>query len=236
MQANDAALLAHYAIRDRTSQRVRANFIASLDGAATRDGRTAGLNNEDDKRVFDVLRTLCDVVLVGAGTLRVEGYADLRLEEQAAAWRVARGLPPHPTLAIVSANLHLDPTMAALARAPARPIIITLERSPLQKRDELSRAADVLVCGTESLDTGAMLAALRQRGLNQVLCEGGPQLFGTLVAADCVDELCLTLSPVLENGGAGRITAGAAPTPRAMRLMQVISAGDMLMLHYARAR
>jgi len=81
-----------------------------------------------------------------------------------------------------------------------------------------------------------MLEALRERRLNQVLCEGGPHLLGTLVEADCLDELCLTVSPVLENGDAGRIVAGAAQTPRPMRLMGVASAGDMLMLRYARAR
>ena len=70
----------------------------------------------------------------------------------------------------------------------------------------------------------------------EFLCEGGPHLLGTLVAADCVDELCLTLSPVLENGSAGRITAGAPQTPRGMRLGHVTSAGDMLMLRYERSR
>jgi len=80
-----------------------------------------------------------------------------------------------------------------------------------------------------------MLATLAARGLRQVLCEGGPHLFGTLIAADCIDELCLTLSPVLENGGAGRIVAGAAQTTRSMRFGHAISVGDMLMLRYERA-
>jgi len=79
MKEPDRELLARYAIPERTALRVRANFVASLDGAATHDGRTRGLNNADDKRVFDMLRMLCDAVLVGAGTLRTEGYADLRL-------------------------------------------------------------------------------------------------------------------------------------------------------------
>jgi riboflavin biosynthesis pyrimidine reductase len=81
-----------------------------------------------------------------------------------------------------------------------------------------------------------MLAALARRRLLQVLCEGGPHLLGTLIEADCVDEICLTLSPVVENGSAGRITAGAPLTPRRMLLRQVIEAGDMLMLRYERVR
>ena len=96
--------------------------------------------------------------------------------------------------------------------------------------------ADVIVCGAEKLDARAMLAALTERGLRQVLCEGGPHLLGTLIEADGVDELCLTLSPVIENGGAGRITAGSPLTPRGMRLGHVITAGDTLMLRYERAR
>lgn len=236
MRHSDEELLGCYAIRDRTVPRVRANFIASLDGAATHDGRTGGLNNADDKRVFDLLRMLCDVVLVGAGTLRMEGYAALRLEDPAVAWRGRHGLCAQPTLAVVSARLDLTPDMAAFAQAPARPVILTHQRSPLDKRQALSRAADVLVCGDETLEPRAMLSALANRGLRQVLCEGGPHLFGTLIEADCVDELCLTLSPVLENGGAGRIVAGAAQTPRGMRLGHAIRAGDMLMLRYERAR
>ncbi len=236
MQQSHEELLEHYAIRDRAVQRVRANFIASVDGAATEDGRTRGLNNADDKKVFDLLRMMCDVVLVGAGTLRMEGYGDLRLDGSAVAWRREHGLPAQPTLAVVSGRLGLGPEMAAFAQAPTRPIIFTHQHSTPEKREDLSRAADVLVCGNETLDPQAMLGALAQRGLFQVLCEGGPHLFGTLIEADCVDELCLTLSPVLENGSAGRITAGAPQTPRRMRLGGVIAAGDMLMLRYERSR
>jgi riboflavin biosynthesis pyrimidine reductase len=236
VQETDEELLARYAIPARAVPRVRANFIASLDGAATHDGRTRGLNNPDDKKIFDLLRMLCDVVLVGAGTLRTEGYADLRLEDRAVRWRLEHELPPQPTLAVVSGRLALVPQMAAFANAPVRPLIFTHERSALQNRQALSRAADVVVCGEETVEPHAMLAELTNRGLRQVLCEGGPHLFGTLIGADCVDELCLTLSPVLENGAAGRIAAGAPQTPRGMRLGHVISAGDMLMLRYERSR
>jgi riboflavin biosynthesis pyrimidine reductase len=186
--------------------------------------------------VFDMLRMLCDVVLLGAGTLRAEGYGDLRVEAPAAAWRVAHGLAAQPTLAVVSGRLELSPAMRAFAQAPTRPIIFTVEGSASEKRRELSGAADVIVCGAQTLDVRSMLDVLERRGLRQVLCEGGPHLFGALVAADCVDELCLTLSPVLENGGAGRIIAGAPQTPRGMRLGHVLCAGDMLMLRYERSR
>ncbi|HEX6794461.1 MAG TPA: pyrimidine reductase family protein [Casimicrobiaceae bacterium] len=236
MPCSDEALLERYAIADRAVQRVRANFIASIDGAATHDGRTRGLNNADDKKVFDLLRMLCDVLLVGAGTVRTEGYGELRLHDSAVAWRLEHGLPAHPTLAIVSGRLGLTAEMPALARAPTRAIVFTHGRSSPELRRQLSRSADVIVCGNDAVDPRAILAALTRRRLLQVLCEGGPHLLGTLIEADCVDELCLTVSPVVENGSAGRITAGAPLTPRRMRLRGVIEAGDMLMLRYERPR
>jgi riboflavin biosynthesis pyrimidine reductase len=236
VQCSDEALLAHYAIAERTVQRVRANFISSIDGAATHEGRTRGLNNADDKKVFDMLRMMCDVLLVGAGTVRTEGYGELRLEDSAVAWRLEHGLAAQPTLAVVSGRLGLTPEMPALAQAPTRAIVFTNGQSSLEQRQRLSRTADVLVCGENAVDPRAMLETLAKRALFQVLCEGGPHLLGTLIEADCIDELCLTLSPVVENGDAGRITAGAALTPRPMRLRHAITAGDMLMLRYERER
>jgi len=236
MQYSDEALLAHYAIAERAVQCVRANFISSIDGAATHEGRTRGLNNADDKKVFDMLRMMCDVLLVGAGTVRKEGYEELRLDDSAVAWRLQHGLAAQPTLAVVSGRLDLDPQMPALAKAPERAIVFTHGHSSLDQRERLSRTADVVVCGDSALEPRTMIVALAGRGLLQVLCEGGPHLLGTLIEADCVDELCLTLSPVVENGDAGRITAGAPLTPRPMRLRHALPAGDMLMLRYERIR
>lgn len=236
MLFNEEGLLERYAIADRTVQRVRANFIASIDGAATHDGSTSGLTNADDRKVLDLLRMLCDVLLVGAGTLRADGCRELRLADSAVAWRREHGLPEQPTLAIVSGRLGLTAEMPALARAPTRAIVFTHAHSSSELRLRLSRTADVVVCGDDAVDPRKMLAALARRRLLQVLCEGGPHLLGTLIEADCVDEICLTLSPVVENGSAGRITAGAPLTPRRMLLRQVIEAGDMLMLRYERVR
>ncbi|MGW4297839.1 dihydrofolate reductase family protein, partial [Micromonospora chersina] len=84
-------------------------------------------------------------------------------------------------------------------------------------------------------DLAAGLAELRRRGLGQLLCEGGPHLFGALTAADLVDELCLTVAPLLAGAGPGRITAGDASPPRHLPLRHVLAAADgVLMLRYAR--
>ncbi|KAB1904194.1 pyrimidine reductase family protein, partial [Micromonospora sp. AMSO1212t] len=242
---------------------LRVNFVASADGAVTLDGYSAGLSGEPDKRVFGLLRMLCDGLVVAAGTLRHEGYRAVRLSPERRAWRREQGLAEFPTLVVVSGSLDLDPAQAAFADAPVRPIVLT--HADAVPPPGLTDVADVVRCGTASPDgsgqadatgpvdgsgradgTGrvdrsgrvdlvAGLAELRRRGLDQLLCEGGPHLFGALTAADLVDELCLTVAPLLAGAGPGRITAGDTSVPRHLPLRHVLAADDgVLMLRYAR--
>jgi riboflavin biosynthesis pyrimidine reductase len=229
-------VIPRYRVTDRAVPRLRVNFISSLDGAGTHNGLSGGLGNADDKLVFDLLRMLTDVIVVGAGTVRAEGYGGVRLPPEDAAWRVDHGLAAQPPLAIVSSGLLIEPEHPFFAKAAVRPFVVTDETSPADKRAALAEVADVLVCGREALDPHLMLAELAARGYPQVLCEGGPHLFGSLIEADCVDELCLTLSPLLEGGQAGRISRGGATASRPVRLLQVLPAGDMLFLRYERRR
>ncbi|TFC42825.1 pyrimidine reductase family protein [Cryobacterium sp. TMT1-21] len=227
-------LITRYAVADRTVPRLRVNFISSLDGAATHDGLSGGLNNDDDKLVFDTLRLLSDVIVVGAGTVRGEGYGGIRLDPADAAWRTARGLPAQLPVAIVSSRLDIDPGHAVFTEALVRPLVVTHAASSAKRRRDLAEVADILICGEDAVDPRRMVDALAARGLSQVLCEGGPHLFGALIEADCVDELCLTISPVLEAGGAGRIARSGTAATRRMALLQVLTAGDMLFLRYGR--
>jgi riboflavin biosynthesis pyrimidine reductase len=227
-------LLTRYRLPDRATPRVRVNFISSIDGAATLGGVSGGLNNPDDKLVFDTLRLLCDVILVGAGTVRAEGYGGIRVPEEDAAWRVRHGLAPQPTVAVVSARLELPPAHPVFRDPAARPIVVTHRAAPPDRRKALAAVADVLVCGAEAIDVGRLPVALAERGFPQILCEGGPSLLGSLLAADRVDEFCLTLSPVLEGGVAGRVAAGVVQTARRMALLHSFASGDMLFLRYAR--
>src|SRR5690349_18314566 len=204
---DDDALIRCYATDARGRQCVRLNFVASIDGAATHAGLSGGLSAKADKRVFDILRRLCDVVLVGAGTLRAEGYGAMRLDQASVQWRRANGLADQPVFAIVSGRLNLDAASTVFTEAPVRAIVVTVEASPHARKEALSRVADVMVCGEAKLDAKVMLVELAKRGLRQVLCEGGPTLFGTLLAADCVDELCLTVGPLIAAGDAPRIAA-----------------------------
>jgi riboflavin biosynthesis pyrimidine reductase len=230
------SLLAAYELTDRATPRIRMNFVMSLDGAVTIGGRSGGLGDESDRLAMQVLRMLADVVLVGAGTVRAEGYGGLRVSATDAAWRRSHGLPDQPRLAVVSSSLALGPEHPFFARATERPIVVTHAGAPADRRARLERIADVLVCGDHAVDPRAMLAALAGAGLPQVLCEGGPHLFGSFIDADLVDELCLSLSPVLVAGDAGRIAQGVPEVARRMRLVHAIPAGDLLLLRYARAR
>lgn len=232
---DDARLTECYAA-GRGARSLRMNFVSSIDGAATAAGLTAGLSSPADKRVFDILRRLCDVVLVGAGTVRAEGYGAMRLDDASVRWRRANGLAEHPVFAIVSGALDLDPRSPVFSEAPVRAAMVTIGKSPRAKKEALARVADVLVCGEERLDVHAMLDELAKRGLRQVLCEGGPTLFGALLEADSVDELCLTISPLLEAGEARRIAAGALPQGRRMELHHALVSGSTLLLRYLRMR
>jgi riboflavin biosynthesis pyrimidine reductase len=119
----------------------------------------------------------------GAGTVRAEGYGAMRLDRASVQWRRDNGLADQPVFAIVSGALHLDPGSAIFTEAPLKAVVVTVGASASAKKASLSRVADVLVCGEDRLDVRAMLNEFAKRGLRQVLCEGGPTLFGTLLEA-----------------------------------------------------
>lgn len=214
---------------------LRVNFVSSVDGASTHQGLSSGLSDAADERVFEILRRLCDVVVVGAGTVRAEAYSAMRVNEASVRWRLAHGLTAHPVFAIVSASLDLDPASPIFMDAPERPIVITTAISRQDTRDALSEVADVMLCGRERVQPDALVGELAERGLGRIHCEGGPRLFGDLIASDVLDELCLTISPRLEGGSAARIATGASPiVPPALRLAHTLVAGDTLLLRYLR--
>ncbi|KQP01932.1 dihydrofolate reductase family protein [Leifsonia sp. Leaf264] len=210
-------LAAAYALPDRGTPRVRMNFVVSLDGAATVDGRSGGLGDDEDQRVMQVLRGAADVLLVGAGTVRAEGYGGVRMP-----------------LAVVSGSLDIDARHPVFTATDAARYVITHAGSPVDRREALSAVAEVLVLGDDAVDLTAATAALAERGHPQVLSEGGPHLFGELVNADLVDELCLSLSPVLVGGDAGRILSGASEQLRRMRLLHALQGERLLFLRYGR--
>jgi riboflavin biosynthesis pyrimidine reductase len=187
---------------------VRANMIASVDGAATLTGVTGGLGGAADRELFMILRTVSDVVLVGAGTVRAESYGPVRDVAERRRIRLQLGLSPVPCLAVVSARLDLDPAAEIFVAARPRTLVITTGQADGQRRKALEQVADVLACGQQQVDLALALDLLAQRGLAHVLCEGGPALLGQLAGAGLLDELCLTISPRLVGPGPDRVIAG----------------------------
>lgn len=211
------------------------NMVTSLDGATAVEGASAGLSSAGDKIVFRALRSVADVILVGAGTWRDEGYRPPRTSEQDQAWRIEQGRPPFPRIAVVSGRLDLDPTAAFFTDTPTRPIVITTEAADPDRVERLATVADVIAAGTTTLDMTEALAALGRSGARVVLCEGGPTLNESLLAASLVDELCLTLAPLLAGGPSARAVTGAASiVPEELCLQRVLEDEGFLLLRYTR--
>jgi riboflavin biosynthesis pyrimidine reductase len=228
---DDEALIALY---QPAGPALRVNFVTSVDGAVEVEGRSAGLQTPADNQVFALLRMFADGLLVGAGTLRQEGYRAVRLDPPRRAWRAGRGLDEYPRLVVVSRRLDLSPTHPALAESPIRPCVVTCAAAPPDRVTALAGVADVLVHGQDEVDLAGAVADLRGRGLAHILCEGGPHLFGSLTAAGLVDEVCLTMTPMLAGPGAGRITAGPAADVHGLSLAHALYDDGTLLLRYAR--
>ncbi len=232
---DDVDLLRAYAVPEARVPHVRVNFVSSADGAATTGGLSAGLSGPADKRVFGVLRTLADVVLVGAGTARAEDYGPAKGSADRQAWRLAHGYAPLPPIAVVSGSADLDVATPFFTQASTRPIVYTLAAADGARLAALGAVADVVAFDGERVPVTAVVADLAARGLRRVLCEGGPHLFGDLLAADLVDELALTVSPLLAGGTLPRIVAGAAlDVPRSLTLAHVLTEDNFLFLRCAR--
>ena len=215
---------------------LRTNMVTSADGAGFLEGRTAALSTPGDMRIFGLLRVLADVVLVGAGTARTEKYKPARHREALAHLRAGR--PPTPPIAVVSRTLELDLESPLFTGAPshARTIVITCASAPAPLQEAAARVADVIVAGTAAVDLTEAAGVLAGRGMSRVLCEGGPHLLRQVAADGLLDELCLTVSPLLAGPGAHRITHGpplAAALP--MRLAHVLEADGFLFCRYLAA-
>jgi riboflavin biosynthesis pyrimidine reductase len=229
---DDAALAGMYGYPGQPW--LRANMVMSADGAATLDDRSGGLSSKADRRLFALLRGLADVILAGAGTARAERYKPVRPRE---IWDGLRaGRSPTPPIAIVSRALDLDPDAPLFTEAPAQ--VITIVRacaaSPASRREALARHADVVVAGHTVVDLKEAVATLHERALGRVLCEGGPHLLAELTKADLLDELDLTVSPLLTGPGADRITAGTRFPPRHLRLAHILEEESVLFCRYIR--
>jgi len=214
---------------------LRANMVSSVDGAVSLDGTSVGLGGPADRRVFATLRGLADVVLVGSGTAAADGYAPIAPDPERQEPRRSLGQLPAPVIAVVSGSLQLDLDSSLFTEAYPPTIVITHSGAPAEARSRTAEIADLVVAGENDVDLAAALGALGDRGYRRINCEGGPGLLASLATAGLLDELCLTLSPLLVGGDAGRITHGALLDPPAdHRLAHVLTADGRLFCSYVR--
>jgi riboflavin-specific deaminase-like protein len=224
------------AYRVPAGRHVRVNFIAALDGAISVEGRSGGLGSDGDRRVFRVLRALADAVLVGAGTAAAEGYRPIAPDSPVGVLRTRLGRPAVAPLVIVSRRASLAPDDRLVTDAVAPTLLVTCAAGDPDRRAALSAAGvEVLVCGDDEVDLAAAVRTLADRGLEQLLCEGGPTLFRAALAAGVVDELDLSIAPLLVGGGPG-LVPGALPVPARAELAQVLTEDDVLFTRYALPR
>jgi len=196
-----------------TPKWVAVNFVSSVDGAVTIAGRSRGLTNSADRAVYPLGSNLSDLILVGAGTASIEEFTGIDPDDEQRELRARHGLAPVPPIAVVTSGNSLPPDAPVITDVRTPTIVITRAAAPTRLRDAWAAAgADVLVAGTETVDLAAAVARLADRGLGRIHCDGGPTLFGSLLRAGAVDELRLTISPLLVSGAAGRIACGADDT------------------------
>jgi riboflavin biosynthesis pyrimidine reductase len=208
-ELSDAQLDELYAVPSRPWLRV--NMISTVDGAATgEDGKSGGINNDADHRVFESLRRLCDVVLVGAGTAREEGYRDLA-----------------QPLVLVSRRGQVPPRLR-----DAEPGTVLMATCAVAEDLDDARTTlgeeQVLVLGRHRVDLAALKRALADRGWTSILSEGGPHLLRDLLAEGVVDELDLTVVPRLLGGVHPRITNGAPVDVRLQLALLLEDDGTLL--------
>ncbi|MFE6591549.1 pyrimidine reductase family protein [Streptomyces sp. NPDC057781] len=235
-----AELAAAYAYPEqdgRPGAWLRANMVSTLDGAAQHDGRSQPISSAADMRVFGTLRALADVVVAGAETVRQEGYRPARSRAEFAELRRAAGQSPAPAIAVVSASLELDFSLP-LFTSPLVPTLVLTGAAAAPDRIAAAEKAGarVVIAGDGvGVDPARAVDALVALGHTRLLTEGGPRLLGQFVTAGVLDELCLTVSPMLTAGDAQRIAGGpSVEAPRRFALASLLEEEGFLFTRYRR--
>ncbi|MEU6042508.1 pyrimidine reductase family protein [Streptomyces griseus] len=216
---------------------LRANMVSTLDGAAQHDGRSQPISCAADMRIFGTLRGLADVVIAGAETVRLEGYRPARAREAFAARRAAAGQGPAPAVAVVTGSMDLDFSLPLFTEPLVPTLVLTGAGAPADRIAAARKAgAEVVIAGDGArVDPARAVRELAGRGLTRQLTEGGPRLLGQFVAAGVLDELCLTISPMLTAGDAQRIAGGPGVTvPERFFLASLLEEAGFLFTRYRR--
>lgn len=214
---------------------VALGMVCSLDGAATVAGRTAELGGAADRLAFQRLRDASDAILVGAETVRVEGYRPPIGTAERRAGRRERGLAEVPRLVIVSGSLELPLDLPLLRDPDNPPLVVTHGAVSRERLATVEEVAEVVEVGRgPRVDLARLLGLLARRGLGRVLCEGGPRLAGALLADDLIDEVFLTIAPSLVGGPASRIVQAELEVARHLAVVSAYEHEGELLLRYTR--
>ncbi|MGW0955217.1 pyrimidine reductase family protein [Streptomyces sp. NPDC002545] len=216
---------------------LRANMVATLDGAAQHEGRSQPISSAADMRIFGTLRALADVVVVGAETVRQEGYRPARARAEFTAPREAAGQGPAPAIAVVTASLELDFSLPLFTSPLVPTLVLTGAAAAPERIAAAERAgARVVIAGDGvGVDPARAVRALAELGHTRLLTEGGPRLLGQMVASGVLDEMCLTVSPMLTAGDAQRIAGGpSVAVPQRFTLASLLEDDGFLFGRYRR--
>jgi riboflavin biosynthesis pyrimidine reductase len=212
---------------------LRLNMIVSVDGGTSWNGVSGALGGPADKALFSILRSLTDLVLVASGTMRAEQYGPVVMPQSVQDARRGRRQQPVPAIAVVSRSCQFDWDSPFFTRATQRPYVVTVSSADAGRRAQAAEVADVIIAGDDDVDLARAVTELGERGHHSILAEGGPTLNGELAKARLLDELCVTLAPLLASGDAKRLIVGSALAElERLRLYGICEADDYLFLRY----
>ena len=215
---------------------VLTNMVSSADGAIAIDGQSGALGGPADFEVFMALRSVADIILAGAETVRAEKYKPPSPSAEVQEQRRARGQKARPTIAILTASANLDPDLPIFSEPDNRPIVLCGSAADTAALAKLDGLATILRAENDRLDPPVALGLLHGEGAATVLLEGGPSLNGQFISADCVDEWNLTIAPQLVAGDAGRTASGGGAVNHRFELGHLWRGDDLLFVQYLRPR
>ena len=206
-----------------------ANMVTSLDGRAAVGGRSKLLGSERDSELLMGLRTRFDALLVGASTLRSERYGTLVRDPELKRAREEAGLDPDPLAVVLTRSMELPWDCPLFTEGVGQVVIYTgVDREPPPTATEV----EVVAVGSDP-EVGELAEWLHGQGIRSVLCEGGPDVLGQLIAAGLIDELFLTLHPVITGeADAPRIVEGPEGSIEAFELVELSREGDELFTRF----
>ena len=212
------------------------NMIASADGAIAVEGTSGALGNPADEAVFSAVRACADWIVAAAGTVRAERYGLPRPGPESRRARRAAGRAERPRLAVVSASLDLDldlPLFTDQRPGDDLPVILTGRDAAAGAVERLESVAEVVRLASPRPQPAEILAELDGRGAEVVLSEGGPSFNAQLADAGLIDELCLSIAPLLAGGNSPRIVRGSLRTvPLNLTIDHLLEASDTLFVRY----